>query len=211
MSWIGRVLRAPARWWSRSLSFRVVTNSVLAALAVFGVTGWLLVDQSTRGILEAKTDQSVSEASAVLEGMQASLRDADLRTSTVNERLTLLARDAASRGNVGNQYEVVITGPVSDITSAGVDVDSVPEAIREAVQEGGQNLFTTPTSIEFTDGRTPRTGCSPVKRPACLAPTRPAPVRRPCRHAGRAQRPGAPERPGIWPEQPRRPAWPSRP
>ena len=77
MSWIGRVLRAPARWWSRSLSFRVVTNSVLAALAVFGVTGWLLVDQSTRGILEAKTDQSVSEASAVLEGMQASLRDAD--------------------------------------------------------------------------------------------------------------------------------------
>ena len=94
MSWLGRALRAPARWWSRSLSFRVVTNSVVAALAVFGVTGWLLVDQSTRGILEAKTDQSVSEASAVLEGMQASLRDADLRTSTVNERLTLLAYPA---------------------------------------------------------------------------------------------------------------------
>ena len=168
MSWIGRVLRAPARWWSRSLSFRVVTNSVLAALAVFGVTGWLLVDQSTRGILEAKTQQSVSEASAVLEGMQASLRDADLRTSTVNERLTLLARDAASRGNVGNQYEVVITGPVSDITSAGVDVASVPEPIREAVQEGGQDLFTTPTSIEFTDGRTPRTGL--VVGGALLAP-----------------------------------------
>lgn len=158
MSWLDRALRSPARWWSRSLSFRVVTNSVVAALAVFGVTGWLLVDQSTRGILEAKTDQSVSEASAVLEGMQASLRDADLRTSTVNERLTLLARDAASRGNVGNQYEVVISGPVSDITSAGVDVGSVPPAIREAVAEGGQSLFTTPTSIEFTDGRTPRAG-----------------------------------------------------
>lgn len=168
MSWLGRALRAPARWWSRSLSFRVVTNSVLAALAVFGVTGWLLVDQSTRGILVAKTDQSVSEAAAVLEGMQASLRDADLRTSTVNERLTLLARDAASRGNVGNQYEVVISGPVSDITSAGVDVASVPVAIREAVQSGGQDLFTTPTSIVFTDGRISRAGL--VVGGALLAP-----------------------------------------
>ncbi|HHU38133.1 MAG TPA: HAMP domain-containing histidine kinase [Propionibacterium sp.] len=146
----------------------MVTNSVLAALAVFGVTGWLLVDQSTRGILEAKTGQSVSEASAVLEGMQASLRDADLRTSTVNERLTVLARDAASRGNVGNQYEVVISGPVSDITSAGVDVDSVPAGIREAVLDGGQDLFTTPTSIQFTDGRTPRAGL--VVGGALLAP-----------------------------------------
>lgn len=168
MSWLGRALRAPARWWSRSLSFRVVTNSVLAALAVFGITGWLLVDQSTRGILEAKTDQSVSEASAVLEGMQASLRDADLRTSTVNERLTLLARDAASRGNVGSQYEVVISGPVSDIRSAGVDVGSVPGPIREAVLGGGQDLFTTPTTIRFTDGRTARAGL--VVGGALLAP-----------------------------------------
>ena len=168
MSLLGRVLRAPARWWSRSLSFRVVTNSVLAALVVFGITGWLLVDQSTRGILEAKTDQSVSEASAVLEGMQASLRDADLRTSTVNEHLTRLARDVASRGNVGDQYDLIISGPVSDITSAGVDVASVPVPIREAVASGGQDLFTTPTSIAFTDGRTPRAGL--VVGGALLAP-----------------------------------------
>ena len=63
MSWLRRLAGAPARWWSRSLSFRVVTNSVLAALLVFGITGWFLVDRSTRGILEAKTQQSVSEAS----------------------------------------------------------------------------------------------------------------------------------------------------
>ena len=168
MSRLGRVLGAPARWWSRSLSFRVVTNSVLAALVVFVVTGWLLVDQSTRGILEAKTDQSVSEASAVLEGMQASLRDADLRTSTVNEHLTRLARDVASRGNVGDQYDLIISGPVSDITSAGVSVSSVPDTIRESVAAGGQDLFTTPTSISFTDGRTTRAGV--VVGGALLAP-----------------------------------------
>ena len=122
MTRVRRLLAAPWTWWARSLSFRVVTMSVTASLIVLALTGWLLVDTSSRGILEAKTAQSVSEASAVIESMQSSLRDADLRTSTVNERLTVLARDAASRGNVGNQYEVVISGPVSDIASAGVDV-----------------------------------------------------------------------------------------
>lgn len=158
MSRFGSIIRSPLRLWSRSLSFRVVVNSVLAASAVLGLTGWLLVDSSTQGILEAKADQSVAEASAVLEAMQGSLRDADLRTSTVNERLTMLARDAASRGNVGNQYELVISGPVSDIASAGLDVGSVPQSIRDAVAAGGQDLYTTPTSLLFTDGREARAG-----------------------------------------------------
>lgn len=158
MSRLGRLLGAPQQLWSRSLSVRVVTMSVVASLVVLAVSGWLLFDSSTRGILEAKTTQSVSEASGVIDGMQASLRDVDLTTATINERLTVLARDAASRGNVGQQYEVVISGPVSDIASAGVRVSSVPDSVREAVAVGGQNLFTTPTLIEFTDGRVSQAG-----------------------------------------------------
>lgn len=168
MTRVRRLLAAPWTWWARSLSFRVVTMSVTASLIVLALTGWLLVDTSSRGILEAKTAQSVSEASAVIESMQSSLRDADLRTSTVNERLTVLARDAASRGNVGNQYEVVISGPVSDIASAGVDVGSVPPSIRTAVADGGQDLFTTPTLIRFSDGRADAAGL--VVGGALLAP-----------------------------------------
>ena len=162
------LISTPARWWSESLSVRVVTMSVVAALVVLAATGWLLVDRSTTGILEAKSRQSVSEASAVIDGMQASLRDADLRTSTVNERLTALARDAAVRGNVGSQYEIVVSGPVSDIASAGVDVASVPASIRDAVGADGQDLFTTPTLITFTDGRNPQAGL--VVAGALLAP-----------------------------------------
>ena len=158
MTATARALRGPRALWSRSLGFRVVTMSVTASIMVLALVGWLQVDASKRGILEAKTEQAVSEASAVMAGMQASLRDVDLRTSTVNERLTLLARDAASRGNVGHQYEVVIAGPVSDIASAGVDVRSVPVAIREAVQDGDKDLYTTPTVITFTDGRPDQAG-----------------------------------------------------
>lgn len=168
MSTLRRLVDTPGRWWSRSLSFRVVFSSVIAVLAVGGVTGWMLVEQSTRGILEAKSEQSVSEASAVLEGMQASLREADIRTSTVSERLTVLARDAAARGTVGHQYDVVVSGPASDIASTGLDVTSVPPAIREAVGTAPQDLYTTPTLISFTDGRAPRPGL--VVGGALLAP-----------------------------------------
>lgn len=149
---LGRFLASPARWWSRSLSFRVVISSVAATVLILAVTGWVLVEQSTRGILAAKTDQSVSEASAVLNSLQAALRDTDLRASNLNERLTMLALQAAERGEVGGQYEVVISGPVSDITSPGVDVASVPQALRVAVEDAGADLFTAPTLIRYTDG-----------------------------------------------------------
>lgn len=153
-----RALASPARWWGRSLSLRVVSSSVVATLVVLAATGWFLIDSSARGIIEAKTRHSVSEAGAVLATMQASLRDTDLRTASVNERLTQLAGEAASRGSVGNQYGVVITGPVSDITSAGVDVESVPEVIRREVRQGGTDLYTTPTLVAFTDGRPSHAG-----------------------------------------------------
>ena len=154
----GSVLGAPARWWGRSLSFRVVSSSVVATVIVLALTGWYLVASSAQGIIATKTRHSVSEASAVLSTMQASLRDTDLRTSSVNERLTQLAGEAATRGNVGNQYGVIITGPVSDITSAGVDVASVPDVVRQAVRAGGTDMFTTPTTITFTDGRPSQPG-----------------------------------------------------
>ena len=150
---LGRVLTSPARWWSRSLSFRVVTSSVAATVLILSITGWVLVEQSTQGILAAKTEQSVSEASAVLNSLQSAMRDTDLRASNLNERLTMLALEAANRGEVGGQYEVVIQGPVSDITSPGVDVGSVPQSLRTSVYDGGADLFTTPTLIRYTDGQ----------------------------------------------------------
>ncbi len=145
-------LIASVNRWLRSLSFRVVGTSLAATALVLLLTGWFLIESSAKGIIEAKTRHSVSEASAVLATMQASMRDGDLRTSSVNERLTQLAGDAAARGNVGNQYGVVIAGPVSDITSAGLDASSVPAGIREAVRTGS-DLYTTPTLLRYTDGR----------------------------------------------------------
>lgn len=143
--------------WSRSLPFRVVITSVVAALTILAATGWFLMDQSTRGILEGKKQASLAEASVVLEGMQRDLRTLDLRTVSINERLTQLALEAANRGSVGNQYYVVVEGPVSEIGSAGVDYGSVPESLRQSLS--GDGLYSTPTEIRFAgDTRPPMPG-----------------------------------------------------
>ena len=138
--------------WSRSLPFRVVVTTLVAALTVLAATGWFLMEQSSRGILDGKKQASLAEASVVLDGMQRDLRTLNLRTASINERLTQLARDAAYRGSVGNQYYVVVAGPVSDIGSAGLDYGSVPESLRRAVL-AADGVYSTPTEISFADAR----------------------------------------------------------
>ena len=138
--------------WARSLPFRVVVTALVAALTVLAATGWFLMDQSSRGILDGKRQSSLAEASVVLDGMQRDLRTLNLRTASINERLTQLARDAAYRGSVGNQYYVVVAGPVSDIGSAGLESSSVPESLRRAVL-GADGVYSTPTEIRFVDAR----------------------------------------------------------
>ncbi|MCW3157425.1 MtrAB system histidine kinase MtrB [Micropruina sonneratiae] len=138
--------------WSRSLPFRVVVTTLVAALTILAATGWFLMDQSSRGILDGRKQASLAEASVVLDGMQRELRTINQRTASINERLTQLARDAAYRGSVGNQYYVVVAGPVSDIGSAGLDYSSVPESLRLAVL-GPDGVYSTPTEIRFADAR----------------------------------------------------------
>lgn len=150
MSTIARL--SPFRLWSRSLPFRVVMLTLVASIAILAATGWFLLDQSSRGIIEGKTQTSVAEASAVIQAMQADLNSTDLQTTSLNERITRLARDAANRGQFGNQYYVVVETPVSLIAPEYFDPATIPASIRNSVASG-DGLWSTPTLIRFTDGR----------------------------------------------------------
>ncbi|MCW5954610.1 MAG: HAMP domain-containing histidine kinase, partial [Propionibacteriaceae bacterium] len=143
---------SPFRLWSRSLPFRVVMLTIGASIAILAATGWFLLDQSSRGIIEGKTQASVAEASAVIQSMQDDLNSTDLQTTSVNQRLEGLARDAVNRGQFGNQYFVVVETPVSTIASPGFDPASIPASIRGMVTTG-DGLWSTPTLIQFADGR----------------------------------------------------------
>ncbi len=143
---------APFRLWARSLPFRVVTTTLAAAIVILVATGWFLMDQSRRGILAGKTQASVAEASAVVSSMQRDLLTTDLRTTSVSERISRLAREAANRGQAGNQYFVVVDTPISQIGTAGLARGSIPDRI-QAAMGSGDGLWSTPTLIRFTDSR----------------------------------------------------------
>lgn len=144
--------RSPLRWWSQSLPFRVVVSTVVATITILLAAGWFMLNQSARGIMVGKEQSGLAEASVVLDTLQRELRSTNLRTASISERLTQLAREAAYRGSVGNQYYVVVDGPVSDIGSAGLSYASVPTGIRTAVRNG-EGLWSSPTLIQFTDSR----------------------------------------------------------
>ncbi len=147
----------PFRLWQRSLPFRVVVTTLSAAIVILVATGWFLMDQSSRGIIAGKTQASVAEASAVVANMQATLSATDLRTTSVSEQISRLARDAASRGQVGNQYFVVVETPISQIGTAGLAAESIPDNIRSLVGKD-DGLWSTPTMIRFTDQRADEPG-----------------------------------------------------
>ena len=87
MSWLRRIFGAPWRLWARSLPFRVVVSVVVATIGVLALTGGILLDQSARGVLAAKTQESVSETASAIAAMQAELRSSDLRGSNMTVQL----------------------------------------------------------------------------------------------------------------------------
>ena len=118
-----------------------------SSLVILIVGGFFLVRQATAGIVEAKRTSAIAEATATINRIQGQLRDTDLRTASLYERLNLLADDAASQSD---QYHVLIQGPVSGLISQGVSPDSVPTDLTAMVGESN-GMWTAPTTVHYTD------------------------------------------------------------
>ncbi|MDR1711036.1 MAG: HAMP domain-containing histidine kinase [Propionibacteriaceae bacterium] len=147
----------PLSWWGRSLPFRVVVTTVAAAIVILATTGLFLLDQSSRGIIEGKTQTSLAEATSVIRTLNSQLATIDLGTTSSSEQVRARVREAAERGQVGNQYYLVVETPVARIDSRGLSYDSIPTPMRESVNRADR-LCTTPTLIHYTDGRADEPG-----------------------------------------------------
>ncbi len=126
-------------------------STVVGSIIVVLLGGYLIMRQVSDGIVAGKRAASVAEAASSLERMQQQLRDTDLRTASLYERLGQLADEA---GNQSEQFELVIQGPISGFVSPGVSPESVPRSLVDAVATGGDGLFVTPTTVVRTDGGT---------------------------------------------------------
>lgn len=149
---LGRLLSAPIRLWWSSLPIRVVGSTLVASAIVITLGGVFLLQQAAEGVLSAKRQSAMAEASVAVDAAQRQLRGAS-STGSINDLLTQLAFDVANRGTASGQYQVIVQGPASDIRSGRVLPDSVPQALRDAVNRnaGSGQLWVTYTEVVYAD------------------------------------------------------------
>ncbi|MCL1838575.1 MAG: MtrAB system histidine kinase MtrB [Propionibacteriaceae bacterium] len=140
------------RRWSRSLPFRVVAATMAASLVILSATGLYLLDQSSQGILERKTQASLAQATSVLTNLRSQLAAIDPRSTSLSEQVARLVQDVERRGKVGDQYHLLLETPVVQIVSPGLSPTTIPDTIRSAL-DLSDGLWSTPTLINYTDGR----------------------------------------------------------
>lgn len=128
------------------MPFRVIVTTFVGAVVILVLGGFLVVRQAATGILAAKRQTSVQEASTALQRMQEQLRQTDSGTS-IYERLNQLATEA---GTQADQFRIVIQGPVSGYVSSGIDAATLPVALTRQVQSGN-GMYIAATQVRFTD------------------------------------------------------------
>lgn len=132
------------RFWRRSLQARVVVSTLLLSTLVITLVGWVLVRQVSDGLIDAKTETSVGEATRGALDAQRRLSGASGTELDPGAQLTQLVAGIVQRGSVQG-YEVVLTGPIAGSTTdvaagsgtrntPGVLDESVPQVLREAVE-----------------------------------------------------------------------------
>ncbi|WP_281166935.1 MULTISPECIES: MtrAB system histidine kinase MtrB [Aestuariimicrobium] len=132
------------------MPLRVISSTVIGSIIVVLLSGWLIMRQATDGVMAGKRSAAIAEASSSLDRIQRQLRDTDLRTASLYERLNQLADEA---GSSGSQFHIVIQGPVSGFVSPGIALDSVPQSLVDAVAADPDGMFVTPTTVISSDDR----------------------------------------------------------
>jgi len=138
-----RLVRRLITLWRRSLHLRVVTGTLVLSAVVTVFVGLVLLRQVSMGVLEAKVQASVAEASAGFRTAQQTIEAAE-PAGDPSELTTQLAEDIALRGAMGGLYEVVIdvvpaaggSTSVARSTRTTVLTTSVPDDLREGVRPG---------------------------------------------------------------------------
>jgi two-component system sensor histidine kinase MtrB len=140
--------------WRRSIQLRVVTTTLLVSSIVVAVLGFVVLQQVSGGVLEAKTNAARAEARAGFAEAADQVKATD-RTddAAVASLLDDLIGRLSRRGGSAGLYELVI---VSETATPGrrtndIRVDSVPDRLRQRVADGYQ--ASTYTRMRYDTGR----------------------------------------------------------
>ncbi|NUK05263.1 HAMP domain-containing histidine kinase [Streptomyces lunaelactis] len=150
MRWVRRPLLPALRLWRRNIQLRVVAGTLLMSLGVVLLLGFVVIGQVRNGLLDAKAKAAQSQAAggfavareranALGPGEDGAATDG--RTARSSWRSDLV--DQLASGGQG-AFNLVALSPDSEDagssraprTSGGVDHTSIPEALRQAVDQG---------------------------------------------------------------------------
>ena len=142
---MGGPLHRTATSWRRSIQARVVISTLLLCAVVVTLVGWILLRQITDGLVDSKTNAAIGEANRGAIEAQERLSAASGTDFDSAAQLAQLAATIVSRGEVQG-FDVILTGPIAGTSdgvaagsgtrkSPGVETDSVPERLRDAVEE----------------------------------------------------------------------------
>ncbi|WP_084597161.1 MtrAB system histidine kinase MtrB [Nocardioides aequoreus] len=147
---------ATAGFWRRSLRARVVTTIVVLSALVVGSVGWLVMRQLADGLVQGRVDASLAEARTETAIVRERLSSAGGNDFDPETQLRLLVETLVARGDAKG-FEVLVEGPVGEgasstgvRTTPRVDPASVPQSLREAVEEATEGLEWTFTEIGYT-------------------------------------------------------------
>ncbi|MEZ5186688.1 MAG: MtrAB system histidine kinase MtrB [Candidatus Nanopelagicales bacterium] len=143
--------------WRRSLTFRVVATTLLAATVLVGVSlGYLLV-RVTNGLVDANTSKSIAEANVGLAAaQQVVLQASESGPPSPSEGLAdSLMNSLVSSNATGTAYEVLLLDGSAAVDTMLpergtnlVEVSSIPAAMRAQVRAEGREVWTY-TTIEY--------------------------------------------------------------
>jgi len=130
--------------WRRSLQLRVVSTTLIVSGVVVLLLATLLIDQIGRGLVEAKTRDSLTQAEAGLTQAQEAVEVGDRRDSAVEDRLQDVASVLSVRGQSGTPYRILLVSTLGDakaFASPGLSPGAVSPRLVRAVQKEGAPAY----------------------------------------------------------------------
>ena len=148
--------------WRRSLQLRVVTTTTVFSLVAIMVLGNILINRVRDGLLDAKVQASLVEATTGSRTSQETFDSADRSQPGVYDTLVpdLVRQLSKGGGPDGSKDVVLLRGP--DVaapdaplgrSSFGADVQAVPDDLRAAVQTEASQQWTY-NEVLRSSGRT---------------------------------------------------------
>jgi two-component system, OmpR family, sensor histidine kinase MtrB len=142
-------IRRALTFWRRSIQARVVASIVVLSAVVVSAVGWVLLQQTQKGLLDHRVDAVLVEVNTAVAEANRQL-DGALTSSDPNEQQTALGNLLVKRGG-SRGFQVVLIGPLgavptidegAPILTRGLDTSSVPVSLEQHFGEVATTAWT---------------------------------------------------------------------